>query len=152
MIIGLTGNRYFIINEHKSVSENSLEMKKTFALLLILISTYAFTACEFGDDIDVGNAYNFKVISAKGSFTGYYIENGGKMNIFNSETLDGTYHSFEKNLSSPESVYISATGSDSGTTSISILVFADNKLVSDKTVNQIDSEVITAILHHTFTK
>lgn len=125
-------------------------MKKIFTLLILLFVTLPFTACELGDDGGVGDTYNFKVISAQGSFTGYYIENGGKMNIFNSETLDGTYHSFEKNLSSPESVYISATGSDSGTTSISILIFAENKLVADETKNQKEIEVITVILNHAF--
>lgn len=49
-----------------------------------------------------------------------------------------------------ESVYISATGSDTGTTSISILVFAENKLVADETENQKETEIITVKLKHTF--
>lgn len=127
----------------------ALIMKKIFTLL-ILIFALQFASCEFGDDIDVGDAYNFKVIASQGSFTGYYIINGGSTNLFSGEAVDGNYYSYEKNLSSPESVYVSVTGTDAGTKSISILIFADNELVSDTTVTQADSEVITAILHHTF--
>jgi len=111
-------------------------MKKTFTLLLILILTLPFASCEFGDDIDVGDAYSFQVIATDGPFTGYYMVNGGSPKYYSSTDVAGTiFTSFEQNLSAPESVYVFATG-DITASSISIYVYADSKLVKDITATQ----------------
>ena len=115
----------------------ALIMKKIFTLLLILFLTVPFTACDFGEDIEVGDAYNFKVISADGPFTGFQVVDGGISKQFNSNAIDGTsFYNFEKNLSSPSSIYIFATGEDTSATSISIYIYADSLLVEDITVSQ----------------
>ncbi len=112
-------------------------MKKTFTLLLILILTLPFASCEFGDDIDVGDAYSFQVIATDGPFTGYYMVNGGSPKYYSSTDVTGTiFTSFEQNLSAPESVYVFATGADTAATSISIYVYSDSKLVKDITAVQ----------------
>jgi len=115
----------------------ALVMKKIFTLLILIFTLLTFTACEFGDDIDVGDAYNFKVISADGPFTGFYVVDGSSSKYFDSNAVDGTiFHSFEKNLSSPSSIYIFATGEDTSATSISIYIYADSLLVKDITSTQ----------------
>jgi hypothetical protein len=112
-------------------------MKKIFTLLILIFALLPFAACDFGDDTDLGDAYNFKVISADGPFTGFYVVDGGSSKYFNSNTIDGTiFHSFEKNLSSPSSIYIFATGEDTSATSISIYIYADSMLVKDITASQ----------------
>lgn len=112
-------------------------MKNIFTFLLLLLAALPFTACEFGEDTGVGDAYNFKVISADGPFTGFYVVDGGGSKYFNSYNVDGTiFHSFEMNLSSPLSVYILATGQDANASSISIYVYAESKLVKDITATQ----------------
>lgn len=112
-------------------------MKRIFKLLLILTSALLlFTACEFGEDIDVGDAYSFQVIATDGPFTGYYMVNGGSPKYYSSTDVAGTiFTSFEQNLSAPESIYVFATG-DISASSISIYVYADSKLVKDVTAVQ----------------
>jgi len=112
-------------------------MKRIFTLLIILFLAISFTACEFGDDIDVGNAYRFRIMATDGPFTGYYMLDGGSPKIFNSTDLTGSiFTNFEQNLSAPESVYVFATGENTDATSISIYVYADSKLVKDVTAVQ----------------
>lgn len=102
-----------------------------------MISTlFLFTACEFGDDIDVGNAYRFRIMATDGPFTRYYMENSGSPKVFNSSDISGSiFTTFEQNLSAPVSIDILAIG-DINTTSISIYIYADSKQVKYVTATQ----------------
>jgi len=132
-------------------------MKRIFTLIIILFLAVSFTACEFGEDIDVGNAYNFQIIAADGAFTGYYSVDGKKPVYYNSTPVSGTiFHSYEQNLSSPVSIYVYATGETTDATSISIYVYADSTLVKHVTVTQTTDSgsplKVTGTLSHTFNK
>ncbi len=130
-------------------------MKKIFTLLILLFVILPFTACDFGDDGSVGDAYRFLIMATYGSFEGYYMIDGGSPKFFSStEATDTIFTSFEQNLSAPESIYVFATG-DLSTTSISIYIYAESKIVKSITANQTkDSEGnllnVTATLSYDF--
>jgi hypothetical protein len=133
-------------------------MKKIFTLLILIFALLPFTACEFGDDIDVGDAYRFEIIAADGAITGYYSVDGKKSVYYNSTPVSGTiFHQFEQNLSSPASINVYATGATTDATSISIYIYADSLLVKDITAsrstdNNGDPIKVTTSLSYSFSE
>ncbi len=94
-----------------------------------------FTAC---DDPSVPSTYNFKVMSSDGPFTGYYSVDGGSFQYFDGSLASGSsyFYSYEKNLSSPDSIMVYAIGTDTSATSISIFIYEDGALGDSITVSQ----------------
>jgi hypothetical protein len=124
---------------------------KNVIFLIILVSCIiTIPGC---DDPEPESNYSFEVISSDDGFVGYYKVDGGSAEVISSSPLGSStiYHSFEKELKSPESILISATGASTTTSSISIYVYEKTKLVESVTVTQSDSAVkVTATLSYTF--
>jgi hypothetical protein len=131
-------------------------MFKNITVSTVIIISLFLTGCEKVDEDD--SAYSFEVISSYGNVVGYYKVDSGAAQVFSGAAMgdSAVFYSYNKNLNLPESVLISATGvSDdagvSSTTSVSIYIYEDSKLVKSATVSQISAGVpVTASLYYTF--
>ncbi len=128
--------------------------KNLMALLMIFLSILIISSCQ-KKDAEADDSYGFEVVSSDGSFEGYYMVDGGSAIVFSSSQIGTSiFHSFKKNLVSPTSLRVSATGI-SGTpsaTSISIYIYAQDKEVKDITVAQTVANIgPTATLSYDFT-
>ncbi len=128
-------------------------MKNKFKniLFIIMVSVFALmiSGCE---ESEVEPDYSFEVVSSDDGFSGYYKIDGGAAKEFNGSAMsDSTvYYSFNKDLKSPESVLVSATGT-ANATSISIYIYEKNELVKSVTVSQVtDSVAVTATISYSF--
>ena len=121
-----------------------------FISLIIILYSLIISGCYDGD---VDSVYSFEVISSDDGFVGYYILDTGSAKEFSSSPLDSSsiYYSYDKDLSSPESILISVTGSSTTTSSISIYIYDNNELADSVTISQSDSDVkISGSLSYTF--
>ncbi|PKL16302.1 MAG: hypothetical protein CVV49_16935 [Spirochaetae bacterium HGW-Spirochaetae-5] len=132
------------------------KFKNITVLSVMLFFSLLFISCEKAEEDD--SAYSFEVISSYGNVVGYYKVDSGASQVFSGAAMgDSTvFYSFNKNLNLPESVLISATGVSDGagvssTTSVSIYIYEDSKLVKSATVSQISAGVpVTTSLYYTF--
>ena len=132
--------------------------RKIFVIIIIWILNF-IPGCVLDDDEEISDAYNFKVMASDGSFTGYYSVDGGAFHFFTitDHVPDNeNFYSYEKNLDSPDSVLIYATGTDDTATSISIYIYQNDELVDSVTVSQTtDSNgnplKVVASISYTFT-
>jgi len=124
---------------------------KNLIFFIILVSCIIMVpGC---DEPEPESNYSFEIVSSDDGFVGWYKIDGGSMKAISSEPLESStvYHIYEKDLESPESILISATGSTVNTSSISIYVYEKNELVESATFSQSASDVkVTATLSYTF--
>lgn len=130
-----------------------MKLRVRFFVCTLLITLSALvTGCEMDAD-ENEDYYNFKVISAGGNFEGYYIINGTDEGTFSGSSMSGStvYYSFQKNLSSPTSVLVSATALSTSASSIEIYIYQNSELVDSIQSSQSDSTVtVSAYISYTF--
>jgi len=128
-------------------------MKNKFKNILFIVLAFVLTLMISGcEESEVEPDYSFEIVSSDDGFSGYYKIDGGAAKEFNGTAMgDSTvYYSFNKDLKSPESVLISATGT-ANATSVSIYIYEKNELVKSVTVSQITEAVaVTATISYTF--
>ncbi len=124
--------------------------KNLIPILLIIISAAVISSCE-KKDAEADDSNGFEVVSSNGAFDGYYKVDGGTAVVFSSSPIGSSiFHSYQKNLISPKSLRVYATGSDVAT-SISIYIYENEKEVSDVTVLQTVTNIgPTATLSYEF--
>jgi len=123
--------------------------KNILFIVIILFSSLFITGCEEPEETF---SYSFEVISTGKGFFGYYKIDGGATVDFVSSPMGttGNYFSFEKGLSSPKSLVVSATGNETLTSSITIYIYANYDPVASSTVVQNGSSAPTVTISHTF--
>jgi hypothetical protein len=129
---------------------NTMFKNITVSIVIIIFSLF-FAGCEKVVDEDY-SAYSFEVISSYGNVVGYYKIDSGAAQEFSGAPMDESviFYSFNRNLSFPKSILVSATGAPSAT-SVSIYVYDNEILVDSATVSQVTASVpVTATLSHTF--
>lgn len=125
-------------------------LKNILVFLFIFSSVLFITACE--DEAEADSTYSFEVISSYGNVVGYYKIDSGAAVEFSGAAMGESvvYYSFNKNLDSPTSILISATGA-ANATSVSIYVYDNDELADSVTVSQVTTSVpVTATLSYTF--
>lgn len=127
-----------------------MKLAAKILIIISLLNIFVFTGCET-DDSDP--KYNFKVMSSNGAFTGYYSVNGGSFKYFTSSPVPGSpiYYSYEKSISSLDTISIDVTADDDTTTKITIYLYDDTDLLKRADVTQVDVETISLYLDYSVT-
>lgn len=124
---------------------------KSIFYIMFILSVFA-TGCEYKVE-DTNDYYNFEVISHDGIVSGYYKIDGGAAEEFSTSLVSGstTMFSFQKNLTSPESIRI-VTYSSIVISSVEIYVYQNSKEV-DYTSDSItvDGDTVYASIYYEFT-
>jgi len=127
-------------------------MKFTAKILIciLMLSSVLLAGC---DTEDSDPKYNFKVMSSNGAFTGYYSVNGDSFKYFESAPVSGSsiYHSYEKSISSLNTISIDVTAIDNTATKITIYLYDDTDLLKRADVSQVDTETISLYLDYSTT-
>ena len=123
--------------------------KNILFIVMIFSSSMFLTGCEEPEETF---SYSFEVISTGAGFFGYYNIDGGATVDFVSSPMGttGNYFSFEKGMSSPTSLVVSATGNGTTTSSITIYIYANSEPVSSSTIVQDGASPATVVTTHTF--
>jgi len=115
-------------------------MKKFIKYSLLLCLLFSLSGCD--DDSKENDKYSFKVIASNGNATGYYSVDGGSFNYFDTEYSESSsFYSYEKDISSLDSILIYAIGEDTGTSSISIYLYDESELLDSVSASQTESDV-----------
>jgi len=130
-----------------------LKMKKIihFILIALLAVFFSSSGCDWADDEEEDEEqYSFKVMASNGEATGYYSPNGGSFHYFDtSYSGSSIYFSYERSISSLDSILVHAEGEDPATTAISIYLYEDSDLIDSASVYQIDGETVNVNLDYT---
>jgi len=124
--------------------------KKSIAAIIILFSVIIISGCE---KVEPDSTYSFEIISSGDGFNGYYKVDDQAATEFSSSPMGTStiYHRFEKNLVSPVSILIDATGSSISTSSISIYIYEKSVCVkSEKFTPSAAGIIVTANILYTF--
>lgn len=121
-------------------------MKRVTGIVLLFLSLL-ISSCEYEES----DYYNFKVISTGTTgFNGYYIVDGDTVINFDKTTPVDTPNIYEVTLSNPTSVLVHAVEEDPATTSISVQIYQNSKMVASETQYQSTENTIVVQLYHEF--
>ncbi|HPS59198.1 MAG TPA: hypothetical protein PK514_13920 [Spirochaetota bacterium] len=125
-------------------------MKRIFKSVLyigILLSVFA-AGCEY--KAENNDYYNFTIIGNGDSFHGSYkIDNESVVN-FLSEQRGDYYHVYEKNLTSPGVITVTADGNSNLVTSLRIYIYQGSEVVASASKYQVDNDPVGLELTYTF--
>ena len=111
-----------------------------YSFILLFSLSFSLTGCE--DDSKDNDKYSFKVIASNGNATGYYSIDGGSFKYFDTEYSESSsFYSYEKDISSLDSILIYAIGEDTNTSSISIYLYDESELLDSVSASQTESDV-----------
>ena len=127
-----------------------MKLSAKILICILIFSSVLLAGCDT-EDSDL--KYNFKVMSSNGAFTGYYSVNGNSFKYFESTLVSGSsiYHSYEKSISSLDTISIDVTAIDNTATKITIYLYDDTDLLKRADVAQVDTETISLYLDYSTT-
>jgi|GEM_PF-6209979 hypothetical protein len=120
---------------------------------ITLLTALMLTLLTSGCDeylIEANDYYNFTIIGNGGSFHGSYKLDAESVVNFISEPSGNYYEIFEKNLTSPGVITITADADNNNVTSLRIYVYQGSEVVASSSKYQVDAETIGLELTHTF--
>jgi len=116
-----------------------MKLAAKILIIISLLNVAVFTGCETDDN---DSKYKLKVMGTNGDFTGWYSVDGDDNKYFTSEAVSGTpYYSYEKSISSLDSLYVSVGATTISTSALSIYLYVDSELVDSVEVTQSDALV-----------
>ncbi len=127
----------------------NMKLSAKFFIFILLLISFISTGCN--DTEDDGTIYNFKVISSGESFTGYYFADVDTPTNFAGTLMTDstTNYIYEAPIAPDESITISASGSTTDTTSITIYLFKESTKIKTVTATPtVSGGTVSALLEY----